>query len=77
MMETANYIFGRLRATDNAVGNIRKILKKQARSNGLTVALVCFTAAYTYDMWRKYYEQSKQIEKLNDKIEKLERGKGK
>lgn len=75
-METLNYIFGNLRATEGAIGHIGKCLKTQNRINKrfATFALVLAANAALINIYIK--EQDRKIEKLNKAIEELKELKG-
>lgn len=65
MNETANYIFRRLRITDNRMGRIAKILNRQNQKIGL----LCLSGFATCVLLFQY---DKRIRELENKVEALQ-----
>lgn len=76
MNEMVAYIFGSLRTSENAVKNIRKTLRHQARINRGVAAFALTMTVYVILMELNALEQNKKIEKLNTELEELKRSEG-
>ena len=76
MVEIINYIFGSLQSSSDAIKNIRKQLRNQARFNRTLAAFAFTITTYALMVEIHNYGQDKKIEELSNEIEELKRVKG-
>ena len=76
MVEMINYIFGSLQSSSDAITNIRKQLRAQARFNRTLAAFALTITTYSLMVEIHNYGQDKKIEELSKEIEELKRMKG-
>lgn len=74
--EMVNYIFGRLKTTENCIGIISKALKSQKKFNSAVTLFAVVTTAniIVVDLKRKEFE--KKVSRLEKELEDLKAEKG-
>ena len=64
-----NYIFKSIHVNEDAIENVKKVLRNQAKLNRTVTLFAVMTAAYIY-------VQDRQIRKLTEEIKELKRAEG-
>ena len=64
-----NYIFKSIHVNEDAIENVKKVLRNQANLNRTVTLFAVMTAAYIY-------VQDKQIRKLTEEVKELKRAEG-
>ena len=71
MNEMVGYIFGSLYNSEEAIKQINKALKKQAKLNRHLVTIALVTSMYMYLNEYRYKNQNNKIKALSKEIEEL------
>lgn len=76
MSEMMNYIFGSMSRSENAIKNMNKALRNQAKFNKKVAIFVLVMTAYTVLSEIDRREQEKEIKRLSNEIKELKRSEG-
>lgn len=76
MSEMMNYIFGSMSRSENAIKNMNKALRNQAKFNKKVAIFALVMTAYTVLSEIDRREQEKEIKRLSNEIKELKRSEG-
>lgn len=76
MSEMINYIFGSMSRSENAIKNMNKALRNQAKFNKKVAIFALVMTTYTVLSEIDRREQEKEIKRLSNEIKELKRSEG-